>query len=45
MRLRLFDRIRRLAHVRRFEASGTAPQGRHRRDQRPASGVRSPAQP
>ena len=37
MRLRLLDRIRRLAHFRRPEASGTAPQGRHRRDQRPAS--------
>jgi hypothetical protein len=42
MRLRLFDRIRRLAHIRRSEASGTAPQGRHRRDQRPASGSGPP---
>jgi len=32
MRLRLFDRIRRLAHPRRAESAGT--QGRHRRDQR-----------
>jgi hypothetical protein len=32
MRLRLFDRIRRLAHPRRAETAGT--QGRHRRDQR-----------
>ena len=32
MRLRLFDRIRRFAHPRRAEASGT--QGRHRKDQR-----------
>jgi len=35
MRLRLFDRIRRLAHPRRAEAAGT--QGRHRRDQRHAA--------
>jgi hypothetical protein len=32
MRLRLFDRIRRLAHPRRAEAAGS--HGRHRRDQR-----------
>jgi len=32
MRLRLFDRIRRLVHPRRAQAAGT--QGRHRRDQR-----------
>ena len=38
MRLRLFDRIRRLVHPRRSEPTGTAPQGRHRRDQRPAPG-------
>jgi hypothetical protein len=38
MRLRLFDRIRRrLVHPRRSEAIGTVGQGRHRRDQRPAS--------
>jgi hypothetical protein len=36
MRLRLFDRIRRLVHPRRSKASGTIPQGRHRRDQRHA---------
>jgi hypothetical protein len=36
MRLRLFDRIRRLVHPRRSESTGTVPQGRHRRDQRPA---------
>jgi hypothetical protein len=35
MRLRLFDRIRRLVHPRRAEAGGT--QGRHRRDQRHAT--------
>jgi len=35
MRLRLFDRIRRLAHPRRAEAA--SGQGRHRRDQRPAA--------
>jgi hypothetical protein len=34
MRLRLFDRIRRLVHPRRAEAIGPVPQGRHRRDQR-----------
>jgi hypothetical protein len=38
MRLRLFDRIRRLVHPRRSKATGTLPQGRHRRDQRHASG-------
>jgi hypothetical protein len=40
MRLRLFDRIRRLVHPRRIEATGTVPQGRHRRGQRhgPGSG-------
>ena len=38
MRLRLFDRIRRLVHPRRSEATGTVPQGRHRRDQRHAPG-------
>jgi hypothetical protein len=37
MRLRLFDRIRRLVHPRRLESTGTLPQGRHRRDQRPAA--------
>jgi hypothetical protein len=31
MRLRLFDRIRRLVHPRRSQATGTVPQGRHRR--------------
>jgi hypothetical protein len=35
MRLRLFDRIRRLVHPGRAEAAGT--QGRHRRDQRHAA--------
>jgi hypothetical protein len=35
MRLRLFDRIRRLVHPRRAEAAGA--QGRHRRDQQDAS--------
>jgi hypothetical protein len=34
MRLRLFDRIRRLVRPRSFEATGTVHQGRHRRDQR-----------
>jgi hypothetical protein len=38
MRLRLFDRIRQLVHPRRPEATGTLAQGRHRKDQRPASG-------
>jgi hypothetical protein len=38
MRVRLFDRIRRLVHPRRSEATGTVLQGRHRRDQRPAPG-------
>jgi hypothetical protein len=52
MRLRLFDRIRRLVHPRRSEAAG--PQGKHRRDQRDVSesgvppgrpGSRGPDQP
>ena len=52
MRLRLFDRIRRLVRPRRPEAAGT--QGRHRRDQRDVSadgalpsqpGVAEPARP
>jgi hypothetical protein len=34
MRLRLFDRIRRLVHPRRPQTTGTAAHGRHRRDQR-----------
>ncbi|HEV2254193.1 MAG TPA: hypothetical protein VGS06_13445 [Streptosporangiaceae bacterium] len=38
MRLRLFDRIRRLVHPRRSQVAETAPQGRHRRDQRHAAG-------
>ena len=37
MRLRLFDRIRRLIHPRRPEVTGTVRQGRHRRDQRHVS--------
>jgi hypothetical protein len=37
MRLRLFDRIRRLVHPRRFETPVPGAQGRHRRDQHPAS--------
>ena len=48
MRLRLFDRIRRLVHPRRAQATGTVPQGRHRRDQRhaPESGPGAePAEP
>ena len=51
MRLRLFDRIRRLVHPRRAEAAGTVPQGRHRRDQRhapgygPSAGPGEPSQP
>ncbi len=51
MRLRLFDRIRRLVHPRRARAAGTVPQGRHRRDQRhapgygPSAGSGEPSQP
>jgi hypothetical protein len=48
MQLRLFDRIRRLVHPRRSPATGTVPQGRHRRDQRQAPGsgpAAEPAQP
>jgi len=43
MRLRLFDRLRRLVRPRRSEANGTVPQGRHRKDQRhsPVSGLAS----
>jgi hypothetical protein len=37
MRLRLFDRIRRLVHPRRFEATEPAWKGRHRRDQHPVA--------
>ena len=45
MRLGLFDRIRRLIHPRRSAAAtGTGPQGRHRRDQPDApAGAASPA--
>jgi hypothetical protein len=45
MRLGLFDRIRRLVRPRRSEATGTVPQGRHRRGQRHASGYGPPARP
>jgi hypothetical protein len=45
MRLRLFDRIRRLVHPRRSQATGTVPQGRHRRDQRHAPGYGPSAEP
>ncbi len=51
MRLRLFDRIRRLVHPRRAQATRTVQQGRHRRDQRhapgygPSAGPGEPAQP
>jgi hypothetical protein len=45
MRLRLFDRIRRLAPRRRSRVTGTALQGRHRRDQRHAAGYDPPAGP
>ncbi len=45
MRLRLFDRIRRLAHPRRSQATGTVLQGRHRRDQRHESGHDPSAEP
>ena len=45
MRLRLFDRIRRLVHPRRSRATGTVPQGRHRRDQRHAPGYGPSAVP
>jgi hypothetical protein len=48
MRLRLFDRIRRLVHPRRSQATRTIPQGRHRRDQRHAPGngpSAAPAEP
>jgi hypothetical protein len=38
MRLRLFDRIRRLVHPRRSQATVTVPAGRHRRDQPQAPG-------
>ena len=38
MRLRLFDRIRRFVRPRNLEVNGTVPQGRHRKDQRHASG-------
>jgi hypothetical protein len=43
MRLRLFDRIRRLAHPRRAEAAGS--HGRHRRDQRHVAAVRPSSGP
>jgi hypothetical protein len=43
MRLRLFDRIRRLVHPRRSEAAGA--QGRHRRDQRDAAEYGVPPSP
>jgi hypothetical protein len=43
MRLRLFDRIRRLAHPRRAGAAGS--QGRHRRDQRHAAPYGPPPAP
>jgi hypothetical protein len=45
MRLRLFDRIRRVVHPRRSQASGPVPQGRHRRDQRQAPGYGPSAEP
>src|SRR5260370_35615704 len=45
MRLRLFDRIRRLVHPRRSQAAGTVLQGRPRRDQRPAPGYSPSAEP
>ena len=45
MRLRLFDRIRRLVHPRRSQATGTVAQGRHRRDQRHAPGSGPSAEP
>ena len=45
MRLRLFDRIRRLVHPRRSQATGTVPQGRHRRHQRQAPGYVPSAEP
>src|SRR5262249_24465554 len=38
MRLRLFDRIRRLVRPRHADVAGAAPQGRHRRDHRQLSG-------
>jgi hypothetical protein len=38
MRLMLFDRIRRLVRPRRFEATGTVSQGKHRRGQRSGPG-------
>jgi hypothetical protein len=38
MRLRLFNRIRRLFPSRRVQATGTVSQGRHRKDQRPGPG-------
>jgi hypothetical protein len=45
MRVRLFDRIRRLAPLRRSRAAGIPLQGRHRRDQRHAAGYGPPAEP
>ncbi len=45
MRLRLFDRIRRLVHPRRSRATGTFPQGRHRRDQRHPPGYGPSTEP
>ena len=45
MRLGLFDRIRRLVLPRSSEATGTVPQGRHRRGRRYASGYRPSAGP
>jgi hypothetical protein len=45
MRLRLFDRIRRLVHPRRVQATGTIPQGRHRRDRRQGPGYGPSAGP
>ncbi len=45
MRLRLFDRIRRLVHPRRVQATGTIPQGRHRRNRRQGPGYGPSAGP
>jgi len=44
MRLTLFNRIRRLVRPRRFQATGTVSQGRHRRDQRLVPGPEQEAQ-
>jgi len=44
MRLGLFDRIRRLAHPRRSAAAtGSGPQGRHRRGEQPAPARNTPS--